>query len=212
MSLFVTFEGPEGSGKTTQIQLLYAALVAQGRAVLCTREPGGTRIGEEIRAVLHDLRNSAMLPRTELLLYSASRAQHVGELIRPALGRGQIVLSDRYAESTLAYQGYGHGLDLASLQTITEFATGGLCPNLTIYLDLDVIEGLQRKQLDRQEGKGEWNRMDEQSIAFHRRVREGYLEMARRDPHRWFLIDAAQPVETIHRLISERVAGLLETV
>lgn len=205
----MTFEGPEGSGKTTQIRLLYEKLVERGSLTVCTREPGGTLIGEQIRNVLHDLKNEAMRPNTEVLLYSAARAQHVGQVIRPALERGEIVISDRYAESTLAYQGYGHGLDLNTLKMITDFATGGLQPDLVIYLDLDVAIGLQRKLRDRREGRGEWNRMDQQDIAFHRQVREGYLDMARRDPDRWLVIDATQPVKVVHRVISNRVETLL---
>lgn len=209
MRPFVSFEGPEGSGKTTQIRLLHRDLQNRGFGVICTREPGGTPIGEQIRAVLHDLQNGAMLPTTEILLYSASRAQHVGEVIRPALERGDIVLSDRYAESTIAYQGYGRGLDLGVLQMITGFATGGLRPDLVIYLDLDVCVGLERKYRDQQEGRGEWTRMDQQDVAFHRRVRDGYLQMARQEPARWLVIDAAQSIEVIHATIYNRVEQLL---
>jgi len=209
MSLFVTFEGPEGSGKSTQIRLLYQALKGQGRPVLCTREPGGTPIGEQIRAVLHDLRNTAMLPETEVLLYSAARAQHVRRVIRPALARGEIVISDRYAESTLAYQGYGRGLDLGMLVTITQFATSGLTPQLVIYLDLDVVIGLQRKLSDQQSGRGEWNRMDQLDVAFHRLVRDGYLKMAQGHPDRWLVVDATQTIEAIQSTIQDRMASLL---
>ncbi len=209
MSLFVTFEGPEGSGKTTQIQLLDRALKQKGLAVVCTREPGGTVIGEQIRTVLHDLKNQMMLPITEMLLYSAARAQHVGQVIRPALERGEIVISDRYAESTIAYQGYGHGLDLDMLTTITGFATGGLAPNLVVYLDLDVTLGLARKQRDQREGRGEWNRMDQQSLDFHRRVRAGYLQMAREQSGRWLVLDATQPIEILQQMVYNRVVGLL---
>jgi len=209
LSLFIALEGPDGSGKTTQITLLCEALQVEGHRVVRTREPGGTNIGEQIRQVLHDVENRAMLPVTEILLYSAARAQHVGELIRPALEQGQIVVTDRYAASTLAYQGYGRGLDLGMLRTITEFATGGLYPDLIIYLDLDVTVGLQRKLGDRRQGRGEWNRMDQQTVAFHRRIRQGYLEMAREATDRWLTIDATQPVETIHRIILGRVKSLL---
>ncbi len=209
MSLFVVFEGPDGSGKTTQIRLLDRALCSRGLSVVCTREPGGTPIAEQIRTVLHDLENQAMLPMTEALLYSAARAQHVNQVIRPALERGDFVISDRYAASTMAYQGYGHGLDLDKLRVITDFATGGLVPDLLIYLDLDVTIGLQRKLRDQEAGRGEWNRMDQQDIAFHRRVREGYLEMARQDPDHWLVIDATQPVMIIQEMILDRLEAFL---
>ncbi|MCK4450849.1 MAG: dTMP kinase, partial [Anaerolineae bacterium] len=134
--MFITLEGPDGSGKTTQIRLLAEWLREQDYEVVLTREPGGTDIGDQIRVVLHDPRNTAMDARTEILLYSASRAQHVAQRIRPALAAGKIVISDRYADSTLAYQGYGRGLNLETLRTITAFATGGLMPDLTLYLDI----------------------------------------------------------------------------
>lgn len=209
MSLFITFEGPDGSGKTTQAALLAQALRTEGREVLHTREPGGTPIGEQIRTVLHDVNNTAMLPTTEILLYSASRAQLVGESIRPALARGVVVISDRYATSTLAYQGYGRGLDLEALRRITEFATGGLQPDLIVYLDLDITVGLQRKWRDHDAGIGEWNRMDQQHLDFHHRIREGYLAMSRQEPGRWHLVDAAQPLEVVQADIRRRVDAFL---
>ncbi len=207
--VFVTFEGPEGSGKTTQIALLERALHATGRRVVATREPGGTPIGEQIRAVLHAHENVALVPAAEILLYAADRAQHVREVVVPALQRGDIVLSDRYAESTLAYQGYGRGLDMEALRHITAFATGGLRPDLVIYLDLDVELGLQRKRRAQALGRGEWNRMDEQATAFHQRVRTGYLTMAAEDPERWLVIDATRSIEAVHRVIYERIETML---
>jgi dTMP kinase len=207
--IFITFEGPEGSGKTTQIRALHTALAAEGYPVLLTREPGGTEIGDQIRAVLHDTRNTAMLPAAEILLYSASRAQLVGQVIRPALAEGKIVLCDRYADSTLAYQGYGHRLSLEALQTITRFATGGLKPDLTIYLDISVEEGLKRKTLAFQAGESELNRMDLQEVAFHRRVREGYLRMVADEPERWLLLDASRPIEAVRSDIRVRVDEVL---
>jgi dTMP kinase len=150
-----------------------------------------------------------MLPMTEALLYSAARAQHVTQIIRPALERGDFVISDRYAASTMAYQGYGHGLDLDKLRVITDFATGGLVPELLIYLDLDVEIGLQRKLRDQEAGRGEWNRMDQQDIAFHQRVREGYLEMARQDPDHWLVLDATQPIMVIQEMILDRLEAFL---
>ena len=209
MSLFVTFEGPDGSGKTTQAQLLYEYLRERGYPVFLTREPGGTGIGDQIREVLHSLENTEMLPQTEILLYSASRAQLVGQIIRPHLARGEIVLCDRYADSTLAYQGYGHGLDLQVLQVITTFATGGLKPDLTIYLDIDVEEGLRRKLAAHQAGEVEWNRMDQQELAFHRRVREGYLQMVAAEPERWVIIEASQPPDVAQRAIRAKVEAKL---
>lgn len=201
--MFITFEGPEGSGKTTQIRLLSDYLRQQGWSVLATREPGGTAIGDQIRACLHDVNNTTMTAAAELLLYSASRAQLVGELIRPALAQGQIVLCDRYADSTLAYQGYGRGLDLAALQQITQFATGGLQPDLTLFLDVDVAAGLARRQL----GGDEMNRLDREAVVFHEKVRAGYFRLSTTDPERWVIVNADRPVPIIQTEIREIVRG-----
>lgn len=190
---FITFEGPDGSGKSTQFKLLAAYLREQGYDVLATREPGGTAIGEQIRQVLHSLDNKEMHPRAEILLYCASRAQLVHQVIRPHLDKGGVVLCDRYADSTLAYQGYGRGLNLYVLRIILGFATGGLKPDLTIYLDIDCEEGLRRRRT----GGGEWNRMDEQTLEFHRRVRQGYLALTQMEPHRWVVIDGARSVDLV---------------
>jgi len=146
----------------------------------------------------------------EILLYSASRAQLVGQLIRPALVRGTVVLCDRYADSTIAYQGYGRGLDLAALRQITTFATGGLTPDLTIYLDCPVEEGLNRKQRALALGEGEWNRLDQEPVKFHRRVRQGYLALAAAEPDRWLVLDAVRSIEEIQREIREAVTSVLE--
>lgn len=199
--MFITLEGPDGSGKTTQARRLAEWLREEGGDVVLTREPGGTGIGEQIRTVLHDPCNTAMDARTEILLYSASRAQHVAQVIRPALAAGKIVVSDRYADSTLAYQGYGRGLDLETLRAITAFATGGLMPDLTLYLDLVPEVGLQR----RRSGKGEWNRLDAETLEFHRRVRAGYLELAGQEPTRWAVIDADCPPEEVQAQIRSAV-------
>lgn len=198
---FITFEGPEGSGKTTQANLLYQHLLSLGYPVILTREPGGTPIGERVRAILHDPGCQEMLPVTEILLYSASRAQLVGQVIRPALDEGKIVICDRYADSTMAYQGYGHGLDLEDLRLITTFATGGLSPDITFYLDLEVEEGLRRKRKAFERGESEWTRMDQKELAFHQRVRQGYLELASLEPSRWIILNALEPVETIQARI-----------
>ena len=194
MGLFISLEGPEGGGKTTQARLLATELRGMGYMVLLTREPGGTAIGDRIRAVLLDQESAEMDPRAEILLYSASRAQHVCERIRPALASGQIVISDRYADSTLAYQGYGRGLDLDTLRAITLFATDGLQPDLTLCLDIAPVKGLER----RRQGRGEWNRLDAETLAFHQRTRQGYLELAQCEPERWVVIDAGRPAEAVH--------------
>jgi len=207
--LFITFEGPEGSGKTTQIRFLRGYLEERGYSVLATREPGGTSIGDKIRVVLLDPRNIEMLPASEALLFSAARAQIVHQVIRPHLARGGIVLCDRYADSTLAYQGYGHGLDLEMLRAITALATGGLKPDLTIYLDIAVEEGLRRKLAAHKVSNSEWNRIDRQEMTFHRQVREGYLKMAAQEPDRWLVIDATQPLEAIRSSIRVRVEAKL---
>jgi dTMP kinase len=191
--VFITFEGPEGSGKTTQAQLLASHLRQEGFVVVLTREPGGTPIGDQIREVLHNPANTDMYSWAEVFLYSASRAQLVAQVIRPALVAGKVVVCDRYADSTLAYQGCGRGLDLQPLREITRRATGGLVPDLTLYLDIKPGQGLQR----RLSGGEEWNRMDQEAIAFHRRVRAGYLELANLEPERWVIVDAARSVEEV---------------
>jgi len=203
LSLFITFEGPEGSGKTVQAKLLYAYLKERGYAVILTREPGGTAIGDQVRSVLLSPQNTEMRAEAEILLFSASRAQLVRQVIRPHLEQGDIVICDRYADSTLAYQGYGLGLDLDTLKAITAFATGGLKPDLTLYLDVDVEEGLRRRH-----GQ-EWNRLDAKDIAYHRRVRHGYLELIKAEPQRWVVLDGARAVEQVQREIQEVVSKKL---
>jgi dTMP kinase len=207
-AVFITFEGPDGSGKTTQARLLAGWLRERGYEAVLTREPGGTDIGDQIRTVLHDPANGAMDARTEILLYSASRAQHVAQRIRPALAAGQIVISDRYADSTLAYQGYGRGLDLETLRQITDFATGGLTPGLTLYLDIPPEAGLERRQV----GGDEWNRLDAEAIEFHQRARAGYLELMKGEPERWVVVNGARPVEEVQEEIRGVVEGRLRKV
>ena len=206
MGLFITFEGPEGSGKTTQIRRLADWLGEQGRSVLTTREPGGTRIGEAIREVLLSPAHTEMCAEAEILLFSAARAQIVRETLQPHLARGGVVLCDRFADSTLAYQGYGRLLDLDTLRQITLFATGGMVPALTICLDLPVVEGLRRKQGGDQ---AEWNRMERERLDFQERVRRGYLALAAAEPQRWFVLDAQREIEVIQTEIRQRVAALL---
>jgi dTMP kinase len=191
--MFITFEGPEGSGKSSQIERLTMFLEKSGFSVLATREPGGTVIGDQIRDTLHDVANTDMVAPTEFLLYSASRAQLVRNVIRPALEAGTIVLCDRYADSSIAYQGYGRGLDLSDLGVITRFATGELTPDLTFLLDIDVERGLAR----RVEGEAEMNRLDLEEIAFHQRVRDGYHQLAKLDPQRWVIVDADRSQDVV---------------
>lgn len=202
--MFITLEGPEGSGKTSQLPKLAEYLRQHGFEVLTTREPGGTSIGEQIRTVLHNLENKEMDPRTEILLFQASRAQLVEQIIRPHLAQGGVVLSDRYADSTLAYQGYGHQIDIEPLRVLVTFATGGLKPDLTLLLDIDVEAGLRRKEL-----KGEWNRLDAYDLDFHQRVRHGYLQLVQAEPDRWVVIDAsdspARVQAEMRRVIAERL-------
>ena len=198
--MFITFEGPEGSGKTTQIRLLADFLSEKKYPVLTTREPGGTDIGNQVREILTCMENQAMHPRTEILLFLAARAQLVEQYIRPAIAQGNVVLCDRYADSTLAYQGYGHGVHLALLRQLLDFATGGLWPCLTLLLDIESETGLARKRKG-----GEWNRLDAYTLAFHQRVRQGYLELANQSPERWIVIDASQPFEIVQSQIRQKL-------
>jgi len=190
--MFITLEGPEGSGKSTQIKRLAKRLEAMGYPVITTREPGGTPIGDQIRQVLMRMENKELHPRTEILLFLAARAQLVEQLIKPALQDGKIILCDRYGDSTLAYQGYGHGLDLEKLRQMLDFATDHLKPDLTVLLDLDVKTGLMRKKVE-----DEWNRLDAYEVLFHERVRQGYLNLAKEEPERWRIVDASKGVEAV---------------
>ncbi len=201
--MFITIEGPDGGGKTTQMNLLVPALEKLGFDVVRTREPGGTPIGDQIRSVIMDMKNKSMHPRAEILLFCASRAQLVEELIRPSLAAGKIVLCDRYADSTMAYQGYGHGLDRDLLKTLLNFATGGLKPDLTILLDISAEAGLRRRITNHDE----WNRMDDYALQFHERVRNGYLKMAAEEPERFVIINADRPKEEIHEEIVSILRG-----
>lgn len=202
--MFITFEGPDGSGKSSQVASVAEYLNKQGFNVLVTREPGGTAIGDQIRAILSDLGNKEMHPRAETLLFLAARAQIVEQVILPALAEGRVVLCDRYADSTLAYQGYGHQHDLQQIQALLDFATGGLKPDLTLLLDVDIEVGLQRRATD-----GQWNRLDAYNLEFHRRVRLGYHQLVQADLRRWVVVDASQPADqvqaTIRQIIIDRL-------
>ena len=205
--MFITLEGPEGSGKTSQLPALAEFLREKGYDVLVTREPGGTSVGDQIRDVLMNMKNVSIVPQTEILLFQAARAQHVAEILRPALDKGQIVICDRFGDSTLAYQGYGHQTDIRTLQYLIHFATGGLRPDLTLLLDIPVSKGFERKI----KNESEWNRLDAYEKAFHERVREGYLQLAREEPERWQIIDASQGKdrvqEEMRKLVLQKIAG-----
>ena len=180
-------------------------LATQGYPLLTTREPGGTRIGEAIRAVVHNCAHTEMSPQAEILLYSAARAQHVAEVILPALAEGKIVLCDRYFDSTYAYQGYGRVLPLETLRVITNFAVQGLIPDLTLYLDISPEVGLQRRASSGEE----MNRLDREALAFHERVRAGYLELVAAEPTRWRIIDAGRPPEDVQHALRAALATSL---
>jgi len=202
---FISFEGPEGGGKTSQIRLLLERLEQYKARILHVREPGGTPAGNRVRDILLE-RGLQIDPAAEFLLYSASRAQLVSQVIRPYLASGGIVICDRYSDSTLAYQGYGRGLPLATVRAITTFATGGLVPDLTIYLDIDPAQGLARRQ---QSGEA-LDRMDAQALDFHRRVRDGYLALIAAEPSRWTRIDADQPLAVVQGTIAAVVEEYLQ--
>lgn len=209
--MFITLEGPDGSGKTSQVQPLAEYLRGKGYTVFTTREPGGTTIGDQVREILMSMKNTGMNPRTETLLFCSARAQLVDEVIRPHLEKGDIVLCDRYADSTLAYQGYGHGNDLDLLRKVLNFATGGLVPDLTVLMDIDSEIGLGR----RKSGGGEWNRLDAYQLELHQRVRAGYLEMAKAEPQRWVIVDASPAPgvvqSALRQVILERIQSFQRT-
>lgn len=192
--MFITFEGGEGAGKSTAIKSIVEALEKEGKDILLTREPGGTPISEEIRNIILDKKNTAMDPRTEALLYAASRRQHVVEKILPALKRGTIVLCDRFLDSSLAYQGVARGIGVDEVYEMNRFAIGDLEPDLTIFFDIDPEIGLARiaKNKDR-----EVNRLDVEKLAFHKKVREAFLSLAERFPERYVVIDASKDPQTV---------------
>ncbi len=202
---FITFEGIEGSGKTTQARLLVDYLVEVSLDAILTYEPGGTDIGDRVRDILLDKKHHFMPPRVELLLYAAARAQHVEEIIRPALSLGRVVVCDRFTDSTLAYQGYGLGMDREDIQKLNEFATGGLMPHLTVLLDFDPASGMWRKfGADTPEARAEaGDRIEMRDLSFHQRVREGYLALAQEEPERFVVIDALQHWDAIHQQIRD---------
>jgi dTMP kinase len=203
MALFVTFEGGEGCGKSVQTKELFRRLSQLAIPALLTREPGGTPFGKRLGRWLKWAQDADISPLTELMLFNASRAQLVTEVIRPNLKSGKVVISDRYADSTTAYQGYGRGLDLAMVLATNNAATQGLKPGLTILLDIPVEEGLARKRAEKRD------RFEQEALAFHQRVREGYLKLAADEPERWLVVDASQSKEKIAEIIWQRVSQLL---
>lgn len=203
MSLFITFEGGEGSGKSVQAKALYRRLEKLAIPAVLTHEPGVTALGRKVARWLkwgHEIDISSI---SELLLFNVSRAQLVTEVIRPNLESGKVVISDRYADSTTAYQSYGRGLDLAMVRAVNSATTQGLKPDLTVLLDIPVEVGLARKRVRRQD------RFEQEDIAFHRRVREGYLKMAAAEPERWLVVNATLPREKIAEIVWQKVSGLL---
>ena len=203
MIRFITFEGGDGSGKTTQLKALESYLAARGKSCLSTREPGGTSLGEHIRQVLLEVGQQPITSATELFLYLADRAQHIYEVIIPALAQGKIVLCDRHTDSTLAYQGYGRGIDLGLLRSLNDIASQGIKPDLTLLFDCPVEIGLSRtaqRQSKMTLGRSE-DRFEREKIEFHERIRAGFLELARAEPHRFRIIDAAGSVEEVAQQI-----------
>jgi len=205
LSLFITFEGGEGCGKSTQAEALWKKLSRLGIPTELTHEPGGTVLGNEIRHLLKRKRQDKILPEAELLLFAACRTQLVTEVIRPSLQKGKVVICDRFADSTTAYQGYGRGIDLATIKATNELATQGTKPDLTILLDIPATKGLERKQ-DKTE-----DRFEAEDIAFHNRIRDGYLKISAEEPERWLVIDATLPRTEIAEIIWDRVNRLLQT-
>ena len=205
MALFITFEGGEGSGKSVQARALYRRLSRLAIPVVLTHEPGVTALGKKVARWLKWGQDMDISPMAELMLFNVSRAQLMTEVIKPNLESGKVVISDRYADSTTAYQSYGRGLDLAMVRAVNNAAIQGLNPGLTILLDMSVEAGLARKRGKKQD------RFEQEDIAFHRRVREGYLKLVEKEPERWLVLDATQPKEKIAEIIWQKVSQLIKT-
>ena len=199
--LFIAFEGGEGAGKSTQVGLLADAMRAQGREVVTTFEPGDTPVGQRLREILLGHDTGELDPRTEALLYAADRAEHVAKVVRPALGRGAVCISDRYIDSSIAYQGAGRSLDPRDVQRVSEWATTGLWPDLTVLLDVDPAVGLRRFDSPA-------DRLEAEPLAFHQRVREHFLELSRAAPQRYLVVDASDAIDTIAAQVLKSVGGV----
>ena len=207
MSLFITLEGPEGSGKTSAIKLVREALEQMGHEIIMTREPGGTPISEQIRNVILDKDNTAMDPRTEALLYAASRRQHLVEKIWPALKEGKIVFCDRYLDSSLSYQGYARGLGIDDILKVNEYATEGTYPDLTFLFDIEPELGLERINKN---SNREVNRLDVEKLSFHHKVRNGYLELSKKFKDRYIVVDASLPIDQVAKIVFDEIIKRLE--
>ncbi|HOV89867.1 MAG TPA: dTMP kinase [Syntrophorhabdaceae bacterium] len=203
--MLITFEGTEGCGKTTQINLLYEYLLSEGYGVVKTREPGGTPVGESIREILtHKVKEINSL--TELFLMMAMRAQHIEDVIAPALKDNKIVLCDRFFDATYAYQGFGRGIDIHIIDYINRLATKGIVPDLTVFIDIDVEEGLRRKS----EEKGQMDRFEDEDLSFHKRIKDGYWMLSRENSSRFFIVDGSKDIQIIHSIIRKRVEKQIE--
>ncbi|WP_079504169.1 dTMP kinase [Mesobacillus jeotgali] len=203
--IFITIEGPDGSGKTTIIQMLAEKLEKEGYAIVATREPGGIDIAEQIRQVILDPENTAMDPRTEALLYAAARRQHLAEKVKPALEKGKIVLCDRFVDSSLAYQGHARGLGIEEVYSINKFAIENMMPKMTLYFDVAPEIGLER--INQNKGR-EVNRLDMEKLEFHQKVREGYLMLAKRFSDRIVKIDASRELEAVYEQAEAKIKEL----
>ena len=204
--IFISLEGPDGAGKTSVLEALIPILEAKGQAFVTTREPGGVAVAEKIRDVVLDPKHTEIDEKTELLLYIASRRQHLVERILPALDRGEMVLVDRFIDSSVAYQGFGRGLKVADIDWLNDFATDGLKPDLTLYFDIEAEEGLARIAKSKERGA---DRLDRESVEWHQRVREGYLSILEKEPNRVRKMDASQPLE---KVVADTLAVLAERV
>ncbi|ALM27216.1 MULTISPECIES: dTMP kinase [Bacillus] len=205
--MFITFEGPEGAGKTTVIRKVYEEMERQGYAVMATREPGGIDIAEQIREVILNEKNTKMDAKTEALLYAAARRQHLAEKVEPALKRGETVLCDRFVDSSLAYQGYARGLGIEEVKSINDFAINGTMPQMTIYFSITPEEGLKR--IDANQGR-EKNRLDMETLNFHQMVREGYEHLIAQSPERFRVVDASQPVQDVFNEVFQLIQDTLK--